>query len=89
MLQPMAEQRGLKYQTGPVAQPDNMFNADQQIIKWYAPNQVLVGTDGGIFYSSNGGATFSDRNAGLRIKQFFFLRLSSNLIRLFFSGSTG
>ena len=31
----------------------------------------MVGSDGGIFYSPDGGQTFSDRNSGLRIKQFF------------------
>ena len=46
-------------------------HADQQIIKWYAANEVLIGNDGGIFYSSDQGSTFNDRNNGLRIKQFY------------------
>jgi hypothetical protein len=46
-------------------------HADQQIITWNANNQVLFGCDGGIHYSSNGGTTISDRNVGLRIKQFY------------------
>ena len=46
-------------------------HADIQIVKWYAANQVLVGSDGGIFYSADAGATFSDRNTGLNIKQFY------------------
>jgi hypothetical protein len=46
-------------------------HADQQIITWRSNNQVLVGCDGGIFYSANGGTSFADRNIGLRIKQFY------------------
>ncbi len=46
-------------------------HADQQIITWRSNNQVLIGSDGGVHYSANGGATISDRNQGLRIKQFY------------------
>ncbi|MEP7323102.1 MAG: fibronectin type III domain-containing protein, partial [Saprospiraceae bacterium] len=50
-------------------------HADQQIITWNANNQVLIGCDGGIHYSANGGTTISDRNTGLRIKQFYSVAL--------------
>jgi hypothetical protein len=46
-------------------------HADQQIITWRSNNQVLIGCDGGIHFSANGGTTISDRNQGLRIKQFY------------------
>ncbi|HZH64386.1 MAG TPA: hypothetical protein VEY10_05785, partial [Flavisolibacter sp.] len=46
-------------------------HADQQIITWNNNNQVLFGCDGGVHYSANGGTTISDRNTGLRIKQFY------------------
>lgn len=46
-------------------------HADIQTIKWYANDEVLVGTDGGIFYSPDAGVTFEDRNTGLNIKQFY------------------
>ena len=46
-------------------------HADQQIITWRSNNQVLFGCDGGVHYSANGGTTISDRNQGLRIKQFY------------------
>ena len=46
-------------------------HADQQIITWNNNNQVLIGCDGGVHYSANGGTTISDRNTGLRIKQFY------------------
>jgi len=46
-------------------------HADQQIITWRSNNQVLFGCDGGVHYSANGGTTITDRNQGLRIKQFY------------------
>ncbi len=46
-------------------------HADQQIITWRSNNQVLFGCDGGVHYSANGGTTITDRNEGLRIKQFY------------------
>jgi pimeloyl-ACP methyl ester carboxylesterase len=46
-------------------------HADQQIITWRSNNQVLIGSDGGVHYSADGGSTISDRNRGLRIKQFY------------------
>ncbi len=54
--------------TGPTGQ---YVHADIQTIKWYANNEVLVGSDGGIFYSPDAGVTFQDRNRGLNIKQFY------------------
>jgi trimeric autotransporter adhesin len=50
-------------------------HADQQIITWRSNNQVLVGCDGGVHYSANGGTTFLDKNTGLRIKQFYSVAL--------------
>lgn len=48
----------------------NYIHADQQEAYWDG-NRVLVASDGGIFYSDNGGLTFNDRNRGLRLKQFY------------------
>lgn len=48
----------------------NYVHADHQVIVWNN-NQLLNGGDGGIFYSGNDGTTFSDRNVGLRLKQFY------------------
>ncbi len=70
--------------TGPTGQ---YVHADQQIIKWYAANEVLVGSDGGIFYSANAGLNFSDRNTGLRIKQFFSCDFHPTLIDYYLAGS--
>lgn len=46
-------------------------HADQQAMTWNTNNQVLIACDGGIHYSANGGTTITDRNVGLRIKQFY------------------
>jgi hypothetical protein len=62
-------------------------HADQQIIKWHASNELLIGTDGGIFYSSDGGTTISDRNSGLRIKQFFSCDYHPTLTDYFLAGA--
>ncbi len=46
-------------------------HADQQAMIWSSNNRVLVASDGGIHLSNDGGVTYSDRNEGLRIKQFY------------------
>jgi hypothetical protein len=62
-------------------------HADQQIIEWYASNELLIGTDGGIFYSADGGGTISDRNTGLRIKQFFSCDYHPSSMDYFLAGA--
>jgi trimeric autotransporter adhesin len=46
-------------------------HADQHNIIWQTSNRIIFACDGGIHYTSNGGTTIRDRNAGLRLKQFF------------------
>jgi hypothetical protein len=46
-------------------------HADQHITLWNSSNRVIFGCDGGVFVSSNGGTTITDRNVGLRLKQFY------------------
>ncbi len=62
-------------------------HADQQIITWRSNNQVLIGCDGGIHYSANGGTTISDRNQGLRIKQFYSVAIHPTSTNYFLSGA--
>lgn len=62
-------------------------HGDQQIIKWNAANEILIGTDGGIFYSPDAGVTISDRNSGLRIKQFFSCDYHPTLTDYFLAGA--
>ncbi|MER3498131.1 MAG: hypothetical protein C4308_05570 [Chitinophagaceae bacterium] len=49
---------------------NNYIHADQHIATWNG-NQVLIGSDGGIFYSADAGTTWFDRNVNLRLKQFY------------------
>ena len=62
-------------------------HADQHIISWRSNNQVLVGSDGGIHYSPNGGTNFYDKNTGLRIKQFYSLAVHPTLPNYFLAGA--
>ncbi|MBK8608770.1 MAG: fibronectin type III domain-containing protein [Chitinophagaceae bacterium] len=62
-------------------------HADQQIITWRNNNQVLVGSDGGIHYSGNGGTTFQDKNTGLRIKQFYSVAVHPTSTNYFLAGA--
>ena len=62
-------------------------HADQQIITWRNNNQVLIGSDGGIFYSANGGTTITDKNTGLRIKQFYSVANHPTSTNYFLAGA--
>ncbi len=62
-------------------------HADQQIIRWRNNNQVLVGSDGGIHYSGNGGTTFQDKNTGLRLKQFYSVAIHPTSTNYFLAGA--
>ncbi len=62
-------------------------HADQQIITWRNNNQVLIGSDGGIFYSPNGGSTITDRNRGLRIKQFYSVAIHPSSVNYMLGGA--
>ncbi len=62
-------------------------HADQQIITWRNNNQVLFGCDGGVHYSANGGTTITDRNQGLRIKQFYAVANHPTATNYFLAGA--
>jgi trimeric autotransporter adhesin len=62
-------------------------HADLHFIKIYGTNRVLFGCDGGIHYSSDGGATINDRNNGLRIKQFYSVAIHPSTTDYFLAGS--
>jgi hypothetical protein len=62
-------------------------HADQQTAIWDMNNQVIIGSDGGIHYSANGGTTFTDRNEGLRIKQFYSVAVSPTSTNYFLGGT--
>ena len=62
-------------------------HADQHIMSWRSNNQVLIGSDGGIHYSPNGGTNFYDKNTGLRIKQFYSVAVHPTLPNYFLAGA--
>jgi hypothetical protein len=64
----------------------NYVHADQHIVAWNG-SQVLVGSDGGIFYSANSGGTFSDRNTNLRLKQFYSCAIHPTTTNYFLAGA--
>jgi subtilisin-like proprotein convertase family protein len=47
-------------------------HADQHKALWYdGGSKLIFGCDGGVHFSSDGGTTITDRNEGLRLKQFY------------------
>lgn len=49
-------------------------HADHHFFKWYnagAQTRMIMGGDGGIYYSDNNAASFIDKNRNLNIKQFY------------------
>jgi trimeric autotransporter adhesin len=64
----------------------NYVHADHHNVTWNG-TQVLVGTDGGIFYSSNNGVSFTDRNVGLRLKQFYSCAIHPTTTNYFIGGT--
>ncbi|RME46978.1 MAG: hypothetical protein D6795_14725, partial [Deltaproteobacteria bacterium] len=53
-----------------VDRPEEGIHADQHTMAW-AGNRLLVGNDGGIWSSTDGGATWEDHNTNLAITQFY------------------
>jgi hypothetical protein len=64
----------------------NYVHADHHAVVWNGA-QVLLGTDGGIFYSSDNGSNFFDRNIGLRTKQFYSCAIHPTLANYFLGGT--
>ena len=63
-------------------------HADQHIIKWYDNgNKLLIGSDGGLFFSGDKGTTIRDRNVGLRIKQFYSCAIHPTSTNYFLAGA--
>ncbi len=61
-------------------------HADHHAVVWEG-TQVLLATDGGIFYSSDNGNTFTDRNIGLRTKQFYSCAIHPTQTNYFLGGT--
>jgi hypothetical protein len=63
-------------------------HADQHNIQWWdGGTKLLYACDGGIHYSTNGGITNSDRNKGLRLKQFYSVAISPVQTNYFIGGT--
>ena len=63
-------------------------HADVHNITWYDNgNKCLIGCDGGLFYTANGGTTFSDKNTGLRLKQFYSVAIHPTQTNYFLAGA--
>lgn len=65
-------------------------HADHHFVKWWtvgAESRILMGTDGGLFLSRDGGATFADKNRGLGIKQFYSCAIHPSLPNYFLAGA--
>ncbi len=66
-------------------------HADHQNALWYhtsTQSRIIIVCDGGIFLSTDGGLTFSSRNNGLRIKQFYSVALDPQSGKNHFLGGT-
>lgn len=64
-------------------------HADIHEIKFY-PNsgsEIIVGCDGGIFYSNNGGTTWTEKNTGYRITQFYGADAHPSDLNFFLAGA--
>ncbi|MGG9961783.1 hypothetical protein [Ferruginibacter sp. SUN106] len=63
-------------------------HADQHDIQWWdGGNKLMFGCDGGAFFSSDKGVSMSDRNKGLRIKQFFSCAIHPSTTNYFLAGA--
>jgi Ig-like domain CHU_C associated len=63
-------------------------HADIHNIQWVDNgNKLFIGTDGGLFFSANKGTTFSDKNTGLRLKQFYGVSMHPTATNYFLAGA--
>lgn len=64
------------------------IHADQHDIQWWdGGTKLMFACDGGIHYSSDGGATVRDRNKGLRIKQFYSVAIHPTVTNWLMAGA--
>jgi Secretion system C-terminal sorting domain len=63
-------------------------HADQHNIQWWdGGTKLMFNCDGGVHFSSNGGTTSTDRNKGLRLKQFYSIAIHPTLTNYFLAGA--
>ena len=64
----------------------NYVHADHHGVFWNG-SQVLLSTDGGIFYSNNNGESYTDRNVGIRTLQFYSCAIHPTSSNYFLGGT--
>ncbi len=52
-------------------------HADHHTLNYVSSSLLLIGTDGGVYFSANDGTSFTERNQGLAITQFYRLGVSA------------
>jgi hypothetical protein len=63
-------------------------HADDHKALWFdSGNKLIFASDGGIFYTADGGTTIRDRNVGLRIKQFYSVAIHPVTTNYFLAGA--
>jgi hypothetical protein len=63
-------------------------HADQHDVQWWDNgNKLLYGCDGGLHYSVTGGTNSTDKNKGLRIKQFYSVAIHPGHPNYFIAGA--
>jgi hypothetical protein len=67
--------------TGP-----SYIHADQHFVSWKG-SQVMVATDGGLFYSNDNGLNYTERNVNLRLKQFYACAIHPTSTDYFLAGA--
>ncbi len=68
--------------------PGLYVHADQHDIQWWDNgNKLMFGCDGGVHYSTNKGTSMTDKNLGLRIKQFYSVAIHPTTTNYFLAGA--
>ena len=63
-------------------------HADQHNVQWYdGGTKLIFSCDGGIHFSADKGITIRDRNAGLRLKQFYSVAMHPTNFNYFLAGA--
>lgn len=65
-------------------------HADHHFTQWYnvgGERRIIIGCDGGVFLSRDNGATFSDRNRNLSLKQFYSVSLHPSSTNYMLAGA--
>jgi len=52
-----------------------VIHADLHDIQYLSSTELIISTDGGIYYSTNGGTSFSSKNGGYNVTQYYGMAL--------------